>query len=124
MQAMATGLLTLCHVTVGMLNFMELEPYSRSIAYLLYVRIVLDRSEKASQRSNVGTIKSCAYQTSRTRWPKIYSSATINRSKPPYQDEIAGKINITKFATLKNTVASNAPLDTVADDGSPDMEEY
>ena len=49
---------------------------------------------------------------------------TIDESKLPGQDEIAGKIVITKVAALKNALASNAPLEAVADDVSSDIEEY
>ena len=49
---------------------------------------------------------------------------TINELKLPDHDEIAGKIIITEFAALKNALASNAPLEAVADHGSSDIEDY
>ena len=81
--------------------------------------------------SNTGDLKSFAYETSRTRWPKILSQIISeiernigsNAQLSKEEKEDGGKIQ-KKIESLRTSMANNEPLHPLPEIGDPDIPLY
>jgi len=89
------------------------------------------RKLTASATSNTADPDSFAYSTARERWPQILSTAideinsTVSKTESLTHDDVhASKQIIAKFTSLKESMAANALLEHIPDDGGSDIQDY
>lgn len=91
----------------------------------------LPAASKGYSVSYTADPNSFAYETARTRWPRILATAIESiggligsgtRLAP--HDVSAGQEIIQRFQSLEADMAQNAPLHHIPDDGAPDVVEY